>query len=89
MELKGKIKKIEILENDKYPKALVVLVTDEEKYPQTICVEFSEKQIPIVRNYEIGESVIISININGREWVNDNLETKYFTTIKGWKITKN
>jgi len=88
MEIKGKIKVIEFLEADKYPKAKVVIVTDEEKYPQTIQIEFYEKLIPAVKTFNQGDDVVIAVNIKGREWVNQNLETKYFNTIVGWKITK-
>jgi len=88
MEIKGKIKVIEILEADKYPKAKIVIVTDEEKYPQTIQIEFYEKLIPAVKTFTEGDDVVIAVNIKGREWVNQNLEVKYFNTIAGWKITK-
>ena len=36
--------------------------------------------------YKVGQDVSIGINLNGREWVNPEGETKYFNSIRGWKI---
>lgn len=89
MEVQGKIKVIgETLQvTDSYKKRDLVITTDEQ-YPQHISVEFSQDKTSLLDNRIIGEEVKVSINIGGREWVNPQGETKYFNSIKGWRIEK-
>ena len=42
----------------------------------------------MLNNLTVGENVKVSINLGGREWVNPQGETKYFNSIKGWRIEK-
>lgn len=89
MELQGKIKVIgETLQvTDSYKKRDLVITTDEQ-YPQHISIEFPQDKTSLLDNRLIGEEVKVSINIGGREWVNPQGETKYFNSIKGWRIEK-
>ena len=63
-----------------------MVITTEEQYPQHIMVEFVQDKTDLLNNYEVGQSVKISINLRGREWVNPEGETKYFNSIQGWRI---
>jgi len=65
-----------------------LVVTTEEQYPQHILVEFTQDKCDLLNNYGVGESVKVSINLRGREWVNPQGETKYFNSIQGWRIEK-
>jgi translation initiation factor IF-3 len=88
MELQGKIKVIgetNTFGASGFRKREVVVTTD-EKYPQHIMVEFTQDKCDILNNYQVGQSVKVSINLRGREWVNPQGETKYFNSIQGWKI---
>ena len=89
MEVKGRIKVIgEVLQvTDSYKKRDLVITTDEQ-YPQHISIEFAQDKTSLLDNRLIGEEVKVSINIGGREWVNPQGETKYFNSIKGWRIEK-
>jgi hypothetical protein len=89
MEVTGKIKVIgETLQvTDSYKKRELVITT-EEQYPQHISIEFPQDKTSLLDNRLVGENVKVSINIGGREWVNPQGETKYFNSIKGWKIEK-
>jgi len=89
MEVQGKIKVIgETLQvTDSYKKRDLVITTDEQ-YPQHISVEFAQDKTSLLDNRVVGEDVKVSINIGGREWVNPQGETKYFNSIKGWRIEK-
>ena len=88
MELNGTIKRIgktyQVGESN-YKKRDLVLVTD-EKYPQTILVEFGGDKTGVLNRYKEGQKVTVGINLRGREWTNDKGEIKYFNTIVGWKI---
>ena len=63
-----------------------VVVTTEDQYPQHILIEFVKDKCNDLNNFKVGQKVVVSVNLNGREWVNPQGETKYFNSIQGWKI---
>jgi Domain of unknown function (DUF3127) len=89
MEVLGKIKLVgaEQQINATFKKRELVVVTDEQ-YPQPIMIEFVQDKADLLNNYNVGEDVKVSINLGGREWVNPQGETKYFNSIKGWRIER-
>lgn len=89
MEITGTLKKIDETKTfgSGFRKREVVLTTDEQ-YPQLLLVEFTQEKCDLLQNYQVGESVKISINLRGREWVSPQNETKYFNSIQGWRIEK-
>lgn len=90
MELQGKIKMIDTTKevgSSGFKKRDVVVTTDEQ-YPQHILIQFVQDKCDSLNNFKVGESVVIGINLRGREWTNPQGETVYFNTIHGWKINK-
>ena len=89
MEVTGKIKVISAEQqiSASFKKRELVVTTDEQ-YPQSIMIEFTQDKSDFLNNYNIGENVKVSINLGGREWVNPQGETKYFNSIKGWRIER-
>lgn len=89
MEVTGKIKVISAEQqiSASFKKRELVVTTDEQ-YPQSIMIEFTQDKTDLLNNCSIGETVKVSINLGGREWVNPQGETKYFNSIKGWRIEK-
>jgi len=89
MELIGKIKVISDVQevSASYKKRELVIATNEQ-YVQTIAIEFAQDKTALLDFYNIGDDVKVSINVGGREWINPQGETKYFNSIKGWKIEK-
>jgi len=88
MEIQGKVKMIgetQTFGSNGFRKREIV-VTTEEQYPQHIMVEFVQDKTDLLNNYQVGQTVKISINLRGREWVNPQGETKYFNSIQGWRI---
>lgn len=63
-----------------------LVVTSSEQYPQVILIEFVQDKCDLLNNFRVGQEVNVGINISGREWVNPQGETKYFNSLKGWKI---
>lgn len=90
MEVVGKIKYIgpEQQVSASFKKRELVVTTDEQ-YPQSILTEFTQDKCEYLDNYQVGESVTVSINLRGREWVNPQGETRYFNSIQGWQIKRN
>ena len=88
MVVTGKIKVIgEVVEKGTF-KSRDVVVTTEEQYPQQISIQFVQDKCSVLDGYKVGESVEVSINLRGREWVDPAGVSKYFNTIQGWKINK-
>lgn len=90
MNITGKIKVIgetQIVGNN-FKKRDLVLVTN-EKYPQSVLVEMIQANCDALDRYNQGDEVKVAINIRGREWTSPQGETKYFTSIQGWKIDSN
>jgi len=70
-----------------FQKQDLVVVTD-EKYPQSILVEFQQDNCDLTKPFNLGDYVKIGINLRGRSWDNPQGETKYFNSIVGWRIEK-
>lgn len=88
MEVIGKIKIIGDVQTfgaNGFRKRDVVVTTDDQ-YPQMISVEFHQDKTDLLNNYKVGQDVKISINLRGREWINQQGEAKYFNSIVGWRI---
>ena len=63
-----------------------LVVTTDEQYPQDILLEFVQDKVEYLDKYSVGQSVEVSINLRGREWINPQGEAKYFNSIQGWAI---
>ena len=63
-----------------------LVVTTQEQYPQHLMIEFVQDKTDLLNSISVGQSVKVSINLRGREWVNPQGETKYFNSIQGWRI---
>jgi len=90
MEVSGKIKLIDSekeVGSSGFKKRDIVVTTDEQ-YPQSILIQFVQDKCDLLNGFKVGESVTISINLRGREWVNPQGESVYFNTIQGWRIVK-
>ena len=89
MEVSGKVKVVgaEQQVSPTFKKRELVVTTDEQ-YPQSIMIEFVQDKSDLLNAISVGENVKVSINLGGREWVNPQGETKYFNSIKGWRIEK-
>ena len=87
MEVVGKIKEVkETQEVSASFKKREFVVTTDEQYPQHIIMEFAQDKCDKLNGVGVGDTVKVSINLRGREWVNPQGETKYFNTIQAWQI---
>jgi len=69
-----------------YTKRELVIKTIEQ-YPSLVLIEFAQGMCNNeLDKLQTGQEINVSINISSRAWVNPQGETKYFNSIKGWKI---
>ena len=88
MELTGKILEIqgEKVISAKFRTRSMILETTEDQYPQTFAVEFTQDRGALLDKWAAGQSVVVGINLRGRTWTSPSGETKYFTSVNGWRI---
>ena len=87
MNLTGKIYKVfeTNVVSDNFKKREFVIETD-EKYPQKVIIELINDKVDFVNNLNVGDLVECSINVRGREWVNQQGETKFFNSLSCWSM---
>ena len=89
VEVEGTIKEIgeENQITEKFCKREIVVVTD-EKYSQSILIQFINKSTDLPDPYSEGDKVKVSCNLQGKEWQSPKGEIKYFLSLNGWRIEK-
>ncbi len=90
MELTAEIKRIEATKtvgtNQDF-KIRDLIVTTDEQYPQTLCIQFIQGKCEELDKFSPGQKVKIDINLRGKETVKDG-KTMVFNTIQGWRIAQ-
>ena len=89
--ISGKIKFVDEIKefgNNGFRKHQVVIETGEGRWDNPIPVEFTKEKIELSKDLKVGDYVHIESRINGREWQGNDGKTKWFTSINGFKITK-
>ena len=71
-----------------FRKHQVVVETGDGRWDNPIPVEFTKDSIELSKELKVGDQVQIQTRINGREWQGKDGVTKWFTSINGYKITK-
>lgn len=70
--------------SQKFSKREVVIKTsDGQYYP----IQFTNKNIPKLDRTRIGDNVLVSCNITGREWIDKSNKEKFFLAIDGQSIS--
>ena len=86
LEIKGRITSISnLITVGTFTKKELIIETP-ETYPQTLCIEFGKEKADLLNGLRTGQDVTVSINIRGKKWVSPQNETKYFTSLSGWRI---
>lgn len=63
------------------------VVTTNSQYPQNILIEFTQDKCSELDKAKVGQEVQVEVNILGREWINQQGETKFFNTLQAWRIS--
>lgn len=92
MNITGKLNKvfdIETVGAKGFQKRDFILLDDSnDKYPQYISIQLTQDRCVMIEDYRIGDTLTVHFNLQGREWISPQGETKYFNTIVAWKIEK-
>jgi len=87
MEITAIIKRVEATRTvgEQNFKFRELIVTTEEQYPQTLCVQFVQGKCEELDKFAPGQKVKIDINLRGKETTKDG-KVSVFNTIQGWRI---
>jgi hypothetical protein len=66
-----------------FQKRMIVLDTEDDKYPQQVPFWFVQAQTAKLEGIFAGDDVTVTFDLNGREW-----SGKFFAELRGWKIEK-
>lgn len=82
-ELSGKIKLIQDPKtfDSGFTKREMVVVVEDGRYPQEICLEFVQDKVALLDDLQPGQEVTVSFDIRGREY-----NGRYFNNLQGWKV---
>lgn len=58
-----------------------------DKYPQKIIFQLVQEKCNIIDAHSVGDEVIVSFNVNGRDWTDKMGTVKYFNSLEAWKIS--
>ena len=74
--------------SEKFSKRELVIETSEVvDYTETICIEFQQKKMSLLNDFNVGDYVKVDFNLKGRSWQKDeNSAVRYFNTLQGWRI---
>lgn len=65
----------------------VVIKTGNEKWPNTIPVEFIKDGIEKSTSLAVGQEVEIECRLNGREWEGKDGNVRFFVSVQGMEIS--
>ncbi len=87
MEITAIIKRVEATRTvgEQNFKFRELIVTTEEQYPQTLCIQFVQGKCEELDKFAPGQKVKIDINLRGKETTKDG-KVSVFNTIQGWRI---
>ena len=71
---------------DTFKKREFVITDNSSQYPQDILFQAVQANTDKLNDVNVGDTITVSFNLRGREWVNPQGETKYFNSIQGWRI---
>ncbi|MFT5450583.1 MAG: hypothetical protein ACI9N9_000060 [Enterobacterales bacterium] len=74
--------------SEKFSKREFVINDASSMYPQDIMFQSVQDKCSMLDGIIEGETVEVSFNLRGREWVSPTGEVKYFNTLDAWRIEK-
>ena len=87
---KGTIKVIldTVQVTEKFAKREFVITESTSMYPQDIVFQAAQDKCDMIDGFQVGDTVEVSFNLRGREWISPQGEAKYFNTLDAWRIEK-
>jgi hypothetical protein len=65
----------------------VLMVTENPQYPQYVVFQLVQDKCGLVDAFVLGAEITVFFNLRGRQWVNQQGETRYINSLEAWRIT--
>lgn len=72
--------------SEKFSKREFVVTDSNGMYPQDIIFQVTQDKCALLDTIMEGQSVEVSFNLRGREWISPQGDVKYFNTLEAWRI---
>jgi len=83
LKLEGKIKQIFVEQQFEKLTKKSMLLTTNDKYPQTVQLDFINDKVKELLKFNVGDEVSVDFNIRSNEY-----KGKYYTNLQGWRIAQ-
>lgn len=83
-----KVKNDTVQVSEKFSKREFVVTDTTSQYPQDVLFQLTQDKCSLLDNVQLNESITVSFNLRGREWINPQGEAKYFNSLDAWRIEK-
>lgn len=83
-----KVKNDTVQVSEKFSKREFVVTDTTSQYPQDVLFQLTQDKCALLDNVQVNESITVSFNLRGREWINPQGEAKYFNSLDAWRIEK-
>jgi hypothetical protein len=74
--------------SDRFSKREFVLTDTSSMYPQDIQFQLTQDKCSLLDGVNVNDTIEVSFNIRGREWINPQGEAKYFNSLEAWRIDR-
>lgn len=74
--------------SEKFSKREFVITDSSSMYPQDILFQLTQDKCSIIDGVNVNDTVEVSFNLRGREWVSPQGEVRYFNTLDAWRVEK-
>jgi len=83
--VRGTIKRITQLEKKGEFQFRKLILSTDDKYPQTVAIDFTQNNVGLLDVWNDGDQVEVFYNLRGREYERDG-KIVYFTSVNGWSV---
>jgi single-strand DNA-binding protein len=70
---------------DKFAIREFVLTDGKDTYPQEVKMQVTQKNCPLLDNYNVGDEITVHINLKGRRYERDG-QPNWYTTVEAWRF---
>ncbi len=74
--------------SEKFSKREFVITDSSSMYPQDILFQLTQDKCSMADGISVNDTVEVSFNLRGREWVSPQGEVRYFNTLDAWRVEK-
>ena len=89
IKLKARVVEVsetELVGNNAMKKRELIVEEVDTQYPQTFKIEFIKDKVDLLNPLIPLMTILVSVNVRGKEVVRDDGSKMYFQSMQGWKI---